>query len=1290
MDHKRPAEEVSSVAQDILGYINFSSGAPDPRFLENINKLFGWLAAGLSAESKEPQKPQKTKEPNEPATEPTWRALANLLRNELQAVRGVSDAFRQVEQVETVLGLVFDAALPAYREFHRDLLFHQTEETLFRPFFIGRVCEAVLQQGGPWRETGRIVPAAVRQLNDFIGYRPVAVLRTEQKIQPYDHEWVRPIPLWIRGVGVAAGPYAELIETALAILDAADPSLLFEAMFSLEQLDELAMDPRAYDFDHPVNKRPNYLFGQWDMHKLDNAGLCRRFVLQQAALDAMLDRVNHRGRLPRSQVLMEEAAVLAGTMLMGSGVSGSRPDAHDSTATLATLLEKIAAYRDVFYERLLQTMKGRHAERLRAEATALRQPFGAARQHFNHFLSQQRARQLEHVHLAQMFAAIDYAEAAARQVNVVPVASARMTCEMHCHISAAHLAIERGRLDEAAAQLPPIEDLLHRAIRCGAMADPWNVLGFGGEFSLFPAVENTVHDHRIDELLDTMGDIFSLYGRIHKAAAAAGNDALQHSLSRSLAALADWWDKFATVEVNSVEGISGQETLESAESVAAALWAWHEAGAAAGDVAFWRRHVEHFRSPKAYAQVVDTLLDRRDPVAAMALLVQWLSQADKIPLVEEDYSFHDLALAWMEDLWEADKHGGSGVSSADAAAEPPSRSADGPPPSSAAPPPDRWSQATKFLDYLEANAEEYWQVPRFDVTAGALGDGGFAEDDLAEGKRNENGGTLGDDLSDGGDFFAEGEEEEGEEKKEEEEEEEGKNLFRAAYEDVTYRDSTDDGVEGEVFEGGENFTDFELVDEAERIINRINFLTTVAQLWKFVATASAGETRAPAEGGGAAGRDAVLAGWLDQATRNHRKLLELLASVHRHRIIPPRGSYESLIEYDQRRSVKETLAEEIIQTCVETADAATMIRASMARPPAPGGAEEWERLAGEAISAALRGDAAAVCGVFPKLCRALVKQPLLYIALGQGGNPQRIVASRCRQDVLRRLLSYLPRLGLLTETCRLLETAQRMEVEHPVGPGAITEFDGIFEIGCKAIIQCLAVSDGKESSKEKSKAEKKKEAKGKKEAELFFGKPVISADDDDLIDCIEDVVEVLLRCWLGHSRGVRLSVLENVHEPRAWNQLKRFIESYGADLFTQRFMNMGNLRGILHQGAEEYLETLQEEADPDEQFRLLADLDAAIPLDEAAHWLGVTIEAVVENYGEYIDYNSITTQSDRGDMLYTLLDFLRLRANYDRLAWNLRPVMLAHQVLVRCGRDSAAEVCARPSPSEPRRWPANI
>lgn len=1192
MNSNKPDRDVSVLARDILGYLNFSSGTSDPRFLGNLNELF------VAVE------------------EPAWQAVGKALRTELQAVRGTSDAFRHVEQAEAVLGLVFDEALPAYRRFHRDLLFHQTETDLFQPFFVGRVCEAVLQQGGPWLESDRIVSAAIRQLNDYIGHRPVAALRTERKIQPYEHEWVRPIPLWVRGAGVAVGPYAELVETAMAILAAATPSLLFDAAFDLEQLDELAFDPRAYDFDHPVSKRPNYLFGQWDMNNLDGAGLSRRFVLQQVTLDALPDRLNDRGRLSRKQVLFEEAAVLAGTMLMGSGVSGNRPDAHDSTVTLATLLPKIAVYRDAFYEQILDKLDGPHAERLRKEAALLRQPLGSARQHFNHFMTRRRAQQLQHVRLAQLFAALGCEEEATRHAAVVPAASARMTCEMHCRMAAAGLAIDRNRLDEVAAQLPPIEDLLHRAIECGAMVDPWNILGFGGQYSLFPAVENSVYDQRVDELLDVMSDIFMLYGQIHRAAAAAGEVSLQQTLSTNLAELARWWDRFASVEVGSVEGISGQETLESVESVAAAIGAWHKGGNAAGDVAFWRRHIEHFRSPKAYALVVDTLLESRDFVAAMGLLVQWLSQADEIPLVEEDYSFHDLAMAWLEDLWETGPAG-------KAADEPSSKSKRGDrrrkttsAPSNI-PPQQHWPMTRKYLDYLEANAEDYWHVPRFEMAAEVLGEDGRRDDEQEYEEFEE---------------FEENDEDESDD-------EDG--LFGAAYEDVTYRDSADDGVEGEMYETGPSETEFELVGEAERIVSRLNFLTTVAQLWKLGATASAA-AEAP-------DRDESLAGWLDQAANNHRRLLDLLDCVHRHRIPQPRGSQESLMEYDRRRSVKETLLEEIIQASVETADAARMIRASMGRPTPAKKAEAWERLSDEALALLLRGDAVGLRRVWPKLLGALAKRPLLYMAISRGGNPRRIVASRGRQRVIRRLLNCMPRLGLLSETCQLLETAQLMEARHPVGPGAITEFDTVFDTGCRAIVRCLAVSSAE------------------------WG-----ADADNaLVSCLEEVVDVLMQCWLTHSRRVRLSVLETVSDAARWRRLKQFVERYGGDLFTQRFMNMGNLRGILHQGAANYLKNLREEPESDETPRLLDELDDTIPLDEAAHWLGVAVEAVVENYGKYIDYNSITTQSDRGDMLYTLLDFLRLESDYNRLAWNLRPVMLAHQVLVRCGRHQAADIWRR-------------
>ena len=104
--------------------------------------------------------------------------------------------------------------------------------------------------------------------------------------------------------------------------------------------------------------------------------------------------------------------MLAGTILMGSRISGNRPEAHDSSVTLSSLVQQIAVYRDTFYQRLLVQMQGPHAERLRAEAQAVRQPFGGVRQHFNQHLARRRAEQLQHVHLAELFARMGYTEAA--------------------------------------------------------------------------------------------------------------------------------------------------------------------------------------------------------------------------------------------------------------------------------------------------------------------------------------------------------------------------------------------------------------------------------------------------------------------------------------------------------------------------------------------------------------------------------------------------------------------------------------------------------------------------------------------------------------------------------------------------------------------------------------------------------------------------------------------------------------------------------------------------------------
>src|SRR5262245_24836972 len=226
-----------AAVEQVLGYLNFSSGAADVQFLANLSRLFECSAIQAGGPT-------------------AWLAVGRLLTTRLTEKGQQSAAFRDAEQAASVLELVFDQTLPAYRQFHRDLLFHRTDESLFRPFFIGRVCEAVLRQGPPWDERERIVSGTIKQLNDYVGHRPIAALET-QKLEAYRHEFVRPIPIFIRGAGISCGPEREVVAAAFKLLEDTDDDLLAQACFDPDLVDELALDPRAHDFDHPANKRPS-------------------------------------------------------------------------------------------------------------------------------------------------------------------------------------------------------------------------------------------------------------------------------------------------------------------------------------------------------------------------------------------------------------------------------------------------------------------------------------------------------------------------------------------------------------------------------------------------------------------------------------------------------------------------------------------------------------------------------------------------------------------------------------------------------------------------------------------------------------------------------------------------------------------------------------------------------------------------------------------------------------------------------------------------------------------------
>ncbi|MEX0825069.1 MAG: hypothetical protein WD119_02835 [Pirellulaceae bacterium] len=1216
--------------RQVAGYLNFSSGQSDPTTLGNLNTLHAAAAAGQPL-----------------AGPPPWLVVQQWLKETIDEQGGDSGVFGDVSQARRCVRLVWSELLPAYLDFHRDLLFHQVPELLFNGFFIGRCCEAVLAELVAGTADQDVIPIAITRLNDFIGYRPVAQLENRH-CEPYPHEWVGALPVYIKGAGVADGPYRRLIHQTLDILRETDPEILRAAHFEIDRLTEMAIDPREYDFEHPVNRRPNYQFGQWDPHSIDDQGYYHRFILQQVTLDALLSRFDDEQSLPREQLYFEAAAVLAGTLLMAAGISGWGPSAYGSDVTLASLMAPIAAYRDAYYENLLRRMSGEHADRLLKEAELRRQAFGAARQHLNGAIARQRAGQQQHAHLARLYAKMGYAEAAKRQADAVNVASARMMCRIDCALMKGIRAIRSRDLQTAASVPRRVVDLLHRGIECGAFVDPWSILGFAGNFNRFHGPDSGIHDQRVDDLIHLTDQLFGYLAKVWSEAAAVDDTELYRQLDSEYRQLAEWWRQFAAHTVEELQAIDPLESYESAKLVAQALRLWHTGGAATGDVKFWAPHAELFESPRAYALVIDALLQRSDFVASMALLIHWLSRADEVGMRRGNSSWSALAEKWLVRLRKHcvddehrsltpeatdETHAGDSPAEADAASGGVLAS-------------DRckrpWSLVRRFFDLLEANAESYWSPPQFRIGTRNL-------------KRRDWDRELEDPESDllAGDPDPDNE----------------AGLFDAAYEGVTYNDTTDDGFDGAVFDpGADDGSQNEIEAESRRLGDHLDFHVGLVRLWVMAADLGSVASREALEWDDASlldDRAQGLAEWASRAAENRVALLDLLASVRAYRVQPGGADSDSMRQYDRRRVVRDALLERIIGTSVEVSDARRLLtgvllaetsvtsehHAAVTRETDSDAAASADSLAGamgeddrravKIFAALVGGDSEAVRREFPALLQAVLSKNLLYIPLSRGGDPVQIFVARLRQRVLMHLLRWLPRRGLFVEACRLIEAARVMEQQNPVGPGAVTEFDRLFRIGFRSMVQTITHAAHRWS--------------GVNDAKL----------GECLIPVLESLTETLLASWLTHSRSLRLSALESVSEASRWNELVEFVKRYGDPIFTQTFLQLGNVRAILHQGVDTWLQRLAEDPSMLEESALIEELGNRLEPQVAQKHLSVVFESLLDHHAEYLDYSSTTTQSDRGEMLYMFLDFLRLRVRYDRVAWNLKPVMWAHEILVR-------------------------
>ena len=850
--------ELDQSIQAVLGYLNFSSGAHDPHFFRHLNAIY--------RHCDQPQCGPPVGDTSEVAT---WELVFKVLVENLDLLEQQNATFSESIQASFMLSYVRDELLPKYLEFHSDLLFHQSADMLFTPFFIGRVFECALNHLHGDLENGLAEQKAIiNKLNDYVGYRPLAVLENDQRMQPYAHEWCRPIPVFIRGVGVACGIYACLIEQALAILREVPPPISSLAQFDLENMEEIAIDPRPYDFDHPVNKRPNYQFGLWDPLSVDDRGFYSRFIIQQVTLDILLERAASESVEESSEKIFESAAALAGTMLMASAVSGRGPDAHSSDVTLGNLLPVIAKFRNAFYSHLMTTSGNWNTEwskKLTDEARELQQPFAGVRRYLNTQISRRRARQLEQMHLAKIFAQIGEPQAAVRQSSSVPAVSTRILSALECVLTEIESMRGQRRSTQVAIKLEKAVSILMRGIECGALVDPWNILGFDSNFSLFPAIENSVPDHRVGVLIEVVDRILAQLARSLCLAAAEKESEVVEDISSNFSQFASWWDQFATEWVGNVDTVLGEAIYRDAQVAAKALAAWQHSGATSGDVRFWLPFVEQVDSPKGYVLIIDALLDHRDFVAAMNLLMHWLSQSDQINLQRGSDLFHVVANRWLNEvlglLDNSEKEAAGKV----------------------------WEMVAKFFDFLEANAGVYGQVPKWELinsTSDRRNQIVDSEDDLAD------------------------------------------EIYSAAYDEVVYRDSTDDGIDGQII--GEDEDTFGLAEEARRLSERLGFMVTTTRLWKYVVvTAMAkGEERLDS-------LNVRFGGWLTQVVDRQKEVVKLLKSIERCDLPHPLPDSESLVEYDRNRAIHEVLIERVIDAYLADIETIQVLSAAVGQHLAP-------------------------------------------------------------------------------------------------------------------------------------------------------------------------------------------------------------------------------------------------------------------------------------------------------------------------------------------------------------------
>ena len=489
----------------------------------------------------------------------------------------------------------------------------------------------------------------------------------------------------------------------------------------------------------------------------------------------------------------------------------------------------------------------------------------------------------------------------------------------------------------------------------------------------------------------------------------------------------------------------------------------------------------------------------------------------------------------------------------------------------------------------------------------------------------------------------------------EDEEDEDTPEFESAYEGMTYKDSADDGEEGSVAGGGDESIrgDFPLEAEADSLEERLRFLHALAKLWRLAARPELWPRDDPA------GQDAVSA-WLNTAGRIRSSSHRLPEPGHRlhhprprrrsrgdDRVRPPpcaqgphTGARRLRLRRNQSRGSRASRRSWRRDPNCLPVERTRSGDASAATPA-------WEPLLIRIERATRRGNAAGVRAILPGFIDLFRNEPLLYCPPSDGGKPQEVLRAQTALHVFEDLLTQLPRLGLLRETFHLTKLARQMEWNNPPDGRRVSSFDQLFRTALFGVVETLLVAAAEDGED--------------------------SGPDGPLSSMLFQVAEAFQELWVQHSQSLRLSVLESVNDDDDWQPVRDFVKKYGSDLFTVPFLGLSNMRGILARGVNAWLDHEVERSGNERRPRLIDDwADGNLDRTRTLKSAEVVLQALIEHYDEYRDYNTTTTQSDYGENIHILLDFLRIKVRYDRYAWRMRPLALAHEVLCKRGNDAMA------------------